>query len=142
MVQFWMLWLVIAGSIAVGGLLAYRGGARLRGATTAGPARAPLALVGAVAVAALLVVVGSARLFVAAVAGWQLYPFLAGQIAAGALLAVVGAGLGCAAATRREPQRAGLARIVGAGGVLLGGLCLGMAGAPFVAAALWAMLPA
>lgn len=142
MLQFWMLWVVIAGSIAAGGLLAWRGGARLRGATTVASTRAPLALVGAVAVAALLVVVGSGRLFVGAVAGWQIYPFLAGQIAVGALLAAGGAGLGCAAARRWKPPVAGLARIAGGGGTLLGGLCLGMAGVPFVAAALWALLPA
>lgn len=137
-----LFFMIIVGTIASGGLLAWRGGALLRGATTVASTRAPRALVGAVAVAALLVVAGSGRLFVAAVAGWQLYPFLAGQIAVGTLLAVIGAGLGYAAATRRKPQLAGLARIAGGGGVLLGGLCLGMAGAPFVAAALWALLPA
>ena len=142
MAQFWMLWMVIVGSLATGGLLACRGGARLRCALAAGPARAPRALVGAVAIGALLIVLASGQLFLAAVAGWRLYPFLAGQIAAGALLAAVGAGLGCAAARRSQPGVARLGRAVGGAGVLLGGTCLGMAGAPFVVAALWALLPA
>jgi hypothetical protein len=140
MAQFWMLWMVIAGSLAAGAFLACQGDARLREAMAAGPACAPRALVAAVAVGALLIVLASGRLFLAAVVGWRLYPFLAGQIAAGALLAEAGAGLGCAAARRRQPRVVRLGGVTSGVGVLLGGTCLGMAGAPFVVAALWALL--
>ena len=134
-----LLWLLIACSLFVGGGLAWRGGRLLSAGLAASRTRARLGVAGATVAGALVALGGSALLFRAGVLSWQLSTFLVRQILIGGGLVVVGV-LGRAAPGRRRILGLQVGQLARGLAVLLGGVCVGMAGAPFVATVLWSVV--